>query len=163
MAEWPGTGGGGGSEGPRGPEGPAGPKGDAGAQGPKGEKGDKGEAGGGGGGSALTWEDLVLAPGVSVFGSPYAPKARVGYSADLAHLSGLILIEAKAFGDLLFTVPEPARPKYKKIVAMIDGNNPGAAGLMAVAIAPNGQGTAVAALGGGAIPSLDFASYALLN
>jgi hypothetical protein len=152
----PGKDGAAGAQGPAGPEGP---------QGPAGADGDPGPEGPPGSGSELAWEDVALGANVTVFGAPYAPKIRAGSDGQIAHLTGLITIGAGGVvgGAVLFTVPIPARPKYKKILAAIDGNNPTAAGLMPVVVEPDGKVKCAVAFNAGQIPSFDHASYSLTD
>jgi hypothetical protein len=155
-----------GDVGPEGPEGKQGAKGDAGIQGPQGPEGPAGPEGPpGSGGSAVAWEDVELGANVTPFGAPYAPKIAVGQDGQLAHLSGLITIGAGGVvgGSVLFTVPAPACPKYKKILVAIDGNNPTAAGLMPVVVEPDGKVKCAVAFNAGQIPSFDNASYSLTH
>lgn len=121
--------------------------------------------GGGGGGSAFVWEAVELGANVTPFGAPYAPEVKVGQDGELGHLSGLLTIGAGgiAGGDVLFVIPKPARPKFKKIVPAIDGNNPTAAGLMPVVVEPDGKVKCAVAFNAGQIPSFDGASYSLTN
>gem|GEM_PF-4599455 len=113
----------------------------------------------------MAWEDATLGANVTIFGAPYAPKVRAGANGQIAYLTGLLTIGAGGIegGAVLFTVPAPARPKYKKIVVAIDGNNPTAAGLMPVVVEPDGKVKCVVKFNAGQIPSFDSVSYSLTD
>jgi len=113
----------------------------------------------------MTWEDVTLGSNVTVFGSPYAPKIKVGQDGQLAHLSGLLTIGGGGIepGAVMFTLPEPARPKYKKVIHMIDANNAQSSSLMVAVIEPDGKAKAAIKFEEGKIPAFDSVSYSLTN
>jgi hypothetical protein len=150
-----------GPAGGEGPQGPVGPEGPAGADGADGAEGPEGPPGPGGGGGELSWENVELGPNVSVFGAPYAPEIKVGQDGEIAHLSGLLVVGAGGTEGTLFTLPPAARPLYKKIITLIDGNNPAAAGILAAVVLPTGQVNVAQKFGPGVIPTFDQVSYSL--
>lgn len=111
----------------------------------------------------MVWEEVELGGNVEPFGAPYAPKIKVGQDGEIAHLSGLLTIGAGGTEATLFTLPPAARPAFKKIVTLVDGNNPASAGILCAVILPNGQVNPAQKFGAGSIPTFDMVSFSLAH
>src|SRR5262249_41418752 len=139
-------------------EGTTGATGTPGATGPSGAAGATGITGPTGSEGELNWQEPVLGPGVENYGKPYAPLEWARGSNGDVYLTGVLKLSAQETQTgLLFTLPEEARPAFKKVFWI--GNAQMISEGSVIEVEPNGEVKAVSPFPTAWVPTFDGVQF----